>query len=149
MDYCELVSYQKARAVTRGIHSMVKSWPQTYSNQGICRQLFRAASSIGANIAEGHGRHIGREYVHYLIIAQGSANEVDHWLHTAMDCGLGDTKQVQEIIQLNNETRRILAKTISTLSQETRKSLRETPDPYTPNPFTPLPSIDDSNIEDL
>jgi four helix bundle protein len=43
--------------------------------QEISRQLLRSAMSIGANIAEGHGRHEGAEYIHYLIIAQGSANE--------------------------------------------------------------------------
>jgi four helix bundle protein len=125
---------------------MIKSWPQTFSSQEIGRQLFRAAISIGANIAEGHGRHIGKEYAHYLYIAQGSANEVDHWLHTALDCGFGDPKQIQEIIELNIETRKILAKTISTLiKQSAQKSVRETPDPY-----SPLPSIiEDLNIEEI
>jgi len=58
-------------------------------------QLFRSVISIGANIAEGHGRHVGLEYIHYLIIAQGSANEVDHWLNTALDRLIGS------VIELN------------------------------------------------
>ena len=103
--------------------------------QEISRQLFRAASSVGANIAEGHGRHAGQEYIHYLIIARGSANEVDHWLRTSLDCGIGDTQKINGLIGLNNETRKMLTSTIQTLSQkQLTKTLREPPIPYSPNP---------------
>jgi four helix bundle protein len=88
-NYQELIFYQKARHVVKIVDTLVKNWPRTMQAQEISRQLFRSATSVGAKIAEGHGRHQGTEYVHYLIIAQGSANETEHWLHTAQDCGLG------------------------------------------------------------
>ena len=110
----------------------------------ISQQLFRAASSVGANIAEGHGRHAGQEYIHYLIIARGSAYEVDHWLHTALDCKLGDPQNIQDLITLNNETRKMLTSTINTLRrQQSGKSLRETLIPYSPIPSSPNPSEED------
>jgi four helix bundle protein len=74
-DYRDLAFYQKAREVIKGINDLIKTWPKTMQAQEISRQLLRSAMSIGANIAEGHGRHEGAEYIHYLIIAQGSANE--------------------------------------------------------------------------
>ncbi|MBI3738314.1 MAG: four helix bundle protein [Chloroflexi bacterium] len=48
---------------------------------------------------------IGTEYIHYLIIAQGSANKTDHWLHTAIDIGFGIKEKVQIIIELNSKVR--------------------------------------------
>jgi len=44
----------------------------------MAKQLLRAVTSIGANIAEGYGRNEGKEYVRFLQIAYGSANEVDN-----------------------------------------------------------------------
>lgn len=71
--------------------------------------------SIGVNIAEGHGRHEGSEYIHYLIIAQGSANETDHWLHTMTDIGLTSKESTEILINKNNEVRRMLTSSINTL----------------------------------
>jgi four helix bundle protein len=102
--------------------------------------VFRAASSVGANITEGHGRHVGQEYIHFLTIAQGSANEVDHWLTAALDCSLGNLENIKRILALNNETRRMLAATISSLRSQSSMSVHETRAPY-----SPISSYDDYN----
>jgi four helix bundle protein len=133
--YRDLVFYQKGQDVVKGVNKLVKPWPKTMQAQEISGQLFRAATSLGANIAEGHGRHQGREYIHYLIVAQGSANEVDHWLHTALDCGLGLEAEVQQLIGLNNEVRKMLNATISTLKARQSNSTHETSSPYTLSPY--------------
>ena len=94
--------------------------------QEISRQLFRSASSVGANIAEGHGRYEGNEYVRYLVIAQASANETDHWLNTALDIGLGPEETIQSLIALNLEVRKMLSASIKTIrNKSTSKSLRD------------------------
>jgi len=115
-NYQDLIFFQKARKATKDINALIKNWPKTMQAQEISRQLFRSASSIGANIAEGHGRHEGTEYIHRLIIAQGSSNETEHWLYTAQDCGLGPTQQIGAILRLNNEIMRMITTTINTLS---------------------------------
>ena len=125
-SYQELIFYQKARQVAKDINALIGKWPKTMQAQEISRQLFRSASSVGANIAEGHGRHQGTEYIHYLIIAQGSANETEHWLHTAQDCELGPHQQIDQILQINNEVVRMITTTINTLRGKQRtKSIRE------------------------
>jgi four helix bundle protein len=107
-------------------------------SQEISRQLFRAATSVGANIAEGHGRHKGQEYIHYLTIAQGSANEVDHWLNTVLDCRIASVKDLQDLIRLNNETRKMLTSAINTLQKKQNdKVIREGSSPYSPIPYSP------------
>src|SRR5512138_866895 len=111
-NYQELIFYQKARRVVKKMDALIKSWPKTMQAQEISRQMLRAAMSIGANIAEGHGRHHGAEYIHYLVIAQGSANETEHWLHTAQDCQLGTNEEVNEILKLNNEVVRMITAAI-------------------------------------
>ncbi|MBN1665890.1 MAG: four helix bundle protein [Anaerolineales bacterium] len=135
--YRSLNFYRKAQAVVSGVNVLIKSWPRSMQAQEIGRQLFRAAISVGANIAEGHGRHAGKEYIHYLVIAQGSVNEVDHWLHTAQTCHLGPAEKLSELIALNTEVSKMLHTTIQTLRQRDTKSLRESPIPYTPN-LSPL-----------
>ena len=99
--------------------------------QEISRQLFRSATSVGANIAEGHGRHQGTEYIHYLIIAQGSANGTEHWLHTAQDCGLDSMKRIDELVILNYEVVRMITSTINTLREKQKvKQIQEDQQDY-------------------
>ena len=114
-DYKELLFYQKAQQIVIGVDALVKGLPKTMQAQEISRQLFRSSTSIGANIAEGHGRHEGAEYIHFLIIAQGSANETDHWLNTILDIRLSQKEKIQALIEINNEVRRMLTATINTL----------------------------------
>jgi four helix bundle protein len=135
MDYRELGFFQKARQVTKAVDQELRSWPRNIQAQEIAKQVFRAATSIGANIAEGHGRHTGQEYIHFLIIAQGSANEVDHWLNTALDCSIGDSERIRQILGLNLETRKMLSKAITSLRNQIPRSLHEPPAPYSPAPF--------------
>ena len=45
----------------------------------------------------------GNEYARYLVIAQASANETDHWLNTASDVGLGPKEEIRTLIALNLE----------------------------------------------
>ena len=134
MDYRELGSYQKARQVIQATNDELKSWPKTMQAQEIARQVFRTSASVGANIAEGHGRHIGQEYIHFLIVAQGSANEVDHWLNTALDCRIGNSENIKQILALNAEARKMLAATIISLHNQSARSVHEAPIPYPPSP---------------
>ena len=114
-DYRDLIFYQKAREVVKGINHLIKTWSKTMQAQEISRQLLRSAMSIGANIAEGHGRHEGAEYIHYLLIAQGSVNETDHWLNTVVDIGLSPKENIEGLLSKNNEVRRMLTSSINTL----------------------------------
>ena len=145
MDYKELPVYQKARLLVKGIDALVKKFPNTPQAWTVSKQLFASATSIGANIAEGRGRHIGKEYEMFLYYAQGSANEADHWLHTCKDCQLGADAKMDALINLNIEVRKLLSATLTSLqrniAQHGSKTLKEegieylTEDPDLPPDF--------------
>jgi len=73
--------------------------------------------------------------IHFLTISQGSANEVDHWLNTALDCKIGNMENINRLLALNIETRKMLTAAISSLRSQSSKSVHETPGPYSPIPF--------------
>ncbi len=129
MDYKDLPVYQKARLLVKGVDALIKKFPNTPQAWTISRQLFGSATSIGANIAEGRGRHVGKEYEQFLYYAQGSCNETDHWLNTCKDCQLGSESELNALINLNIEVRKLLAATLNSLqrnmAQSGHKNLKE------------------------
>lgn len=130
-DCRDLAFYKKSRLVAQGCDRLIKNWPKSIQAQEIGRKMFRSATSAGANIAEGHGRYTGNEYVRYLVIAQASANETDHWLNTALDIGLGPEQENQSLITLNLEVRKMLSASIKTIrSKNASNSVREEQDEY-------------------
>jgi len=54
---------------------------------GLTAPIRRAATSIAANIAEGHGRETGGAFVRFLRIAQGSLKELE--THIILSSRLG------------------------------------------------------------
>jgi four helix bundle protein len=69
----------------------------------------RAAASIPANIAEGHGRdHLG-DYLHHLSIANGSLTELETHLYLAEQLGTLPGDVAQRLLQRTDEISRMLA----------------------------------------
>jgi four helix bundle protein len=79
-SYRDLQVWQKAMALVVESYSVTRLLPKSES-YGLIGQIQRAAVSIPANIAEGHGReHLG-DYVRHLSFANGSLMELEtHFL---------------------------------------------------------------------
>ncbi|HEY0733467.1 MAG TPA: four helix bundle protein [Herpetosiphonaceae bacterium] len=78
--YRNLIVWQRAQQLALQIMGLVQQVPQSWANAVIVRQIISAATSIGANIAEGHGRYMPGAHRNHLSIARGSTAETDSWL---------------------------------------------------------------------
>ncbi len=87
-SYRNLVLWQRAQEFATDIVKLVDTLPSKRSADSMARQIVRSATSIGANIAEGHGRFTLPAHRNHLSIAKGSACETDSWLDLLHRLGL-------------------------------------------------------------
>ncbi|MFA5308404.1 MAG: four helix bundle protein [Dehalococcoidales bacterium] len=120
MNYKGLIVWQKAHALTLRTIKASESIKRSYASDIIIRQLLRAITSIGANIAEGYGRNEGKEYVRFLQIAYGSANEADNWLNVLKDAALMQPETADELLETDQEIQKMLATLIKRIKEKGR-----------------------------
>ena len=75
-SYRELLVWQKATDFAVECYRFTAPFPKA-ETYGLTSQIRRARVSIPANIAEGYGRGSRKEYVQFLLIAQGSLKELE------------------------------------------------------------------------
>jgi four helix bundle protein len=87
---------------------------------GLRSQLQRAAVSIPANIAEGHGRdHLG-DYLHHLSMANGSLMELETHLQISVRLSYLKPQQIEASTRAASELGRMLAGLIRKLQERQR-----------------------------
>lgn len=80
----DLVAWQKAMALARGIYAATDSMPAK-EQYGLTSQMRRSAVSVPSNIAEGHGRTTDRGFGVFLAQARGSLYELQTQVQLAED----------------------------------------------------------------
>ncbi len=105
--YRDLKVWQKAMELVVESYRLTKLLPRS-ELFGLVSQIQRAAVSIPANIAEGHGReHLG-DYLRSLSIANGSLMELEtHLLLIQRLYRIGD--EAQAALAITNELGRMLS----------------------------------------
>jgi len=88
--YKDLIAWQKGMDLVVAVYGLTKAFPSD-ERFGLTAQVRRAAVSIPSNIAEGYSRKGKRDYLRFLEIALGSANEVETQLMAAMRLGFADS----------------------------------------------------------
>ena len=94
---------------------MARVLPKDRANDILVKQVIRSAASVGANIAEGFGRYKGKEYERFLQVALGSANETEYWLMILAEINPRFSFKIKEIMKINSESIKVLAKSLQTL----------------------------------
>ncbi len=92
----ELRVYQQSEELADAIWDIVLAW-NTLAKDTVGKQMIRSADSIGANIAEGHGRGSYAENRRFVRISRGSLYETRHWLRRAYRRKLLTAEQVQKL----------------------------------------------------
>jgi len=72
--------------------------------KSIADQVIRSASSVPANLAEGHGR-TGRDRLHFWRIAYASAKEVDSHLRLLAHAGVVNRVEADRALEIFDEVR--------------------------------------------
>ena len=84
---------------------------------GMTAQIRRAAVSIPANIAEGHGRESTRSFVQFLRMAQGSLKELETHLLLAQRVSVTTIEAAEPLLRECDEIGRMLRAMIRTLQE--------------------------------
>ena len=82
--------------------ALVQKIPGSY--RSLKDQVIRSASSVPANLAEGHGRS-GRDRQYHWRVALGSAREVDVHIRVLIMAGVVDPQKADEALQLFDSVR--------------------------------------------
>jgi len=118
-SYKNLIVYQKAKQLTIDVIKYFSKFKLPKTQEFLIIQLLRAISSIGANIAEGYGRHYKKSYRQFLSIARGSAFEAEYWLEVVLEINIFDNKKLKEFDERTNELVKILTTMMKKLEQST------------------------------
>jgi four helix bundle protein len=106
-SYRDLQVWQKAMALVVESYSVARLLPKSESF-GLIGQMQRAAVSVPANIAEGHGReHLG-DYVRHLSIANGSLMELETHFLIAVQLAYVTHEQTATAMSMASEVGRML-----------------------------------------
>lgn len=110
-DFKDMRVWSKAHSLTSGVYKATRGFPRE-ELFGLTSQMRRAASSIGANIAEGSGRRSDGELTRFLHIARGSAAELEYHLLLAHDLELLSDISHGVLVKQTDEVQRMLTSLI-------------------------------------
>lgn len=113
-NYRDLHVWSRAMELVEICYRLSRQLPQS-EVYGLTSQIRRAAVSIPANIAEGHGRRSLGEYIQHLSIANGSLKELETHLMIAGRLNYLEEIEVIPALETCAEIGRMLASLIQKL----------------------------------
>ena len=114
-DFKNLAVWQAARRLTKRVYEITSPFPEE-EQFGLKAQMRRASISICSNIAEGRGRGGDPDFRRFLIIAMGSACELECELILSRDLVLIEERQQVTTLGMVTEVKQMLSGLIKRLS---------------------------------
>ena len=119
----DLVAWQRGMDLVAALYQVTKRFPSD-ERFGLRAQIRRAGVSIPSNVAEGYGRRRRDDYVRFLDIARGSANEIQTQLLIALRLDFISAEQMQPAMELVLQEQRILKGLVLGLENSDKKDVK-------------------------
>jgi four helix bundle protein len=98
----DIDAWKKARELTRSVCDATAKGAFALDH-ALRDQILPACVSVMSNVADGHGRGGTREFLQFISMAIGSANEGSSQLYVALDQGYIDNRQFRQLTGLAQE----------------------------------------------
>lgn len=115
-SYRDLEVWKTGIAIARAAYLVTKHLPRD-EIYALTSQIRRAATSVPANVAEGHGRDTTGDFIRGLRIAQGSLKEVETHLEVCVATGLLTLEQTRELVHLCEREGKMIRSLIRSLQE--------------------------------
>jgi four helix bundle protein len=112
--------WQRAQELTDQVLDFIAPLPADRVTNVLCQQVLRSASSVAANIAEGHGRYAAGSYRNHLSIARGSTTETVSWLDLMKRRRLITAEQERSALEKCAEIMKMVTAKMIALDKQTR-----------------------------
>ena len=122
-NHKDLVAWQKGMDLVEMLYRLSAGFPAD-ERFGLTAQIRRAGVSIPSNIAEGFGRSGLPDYLRFLDMAIGSANEVETQLLIVIRLGFLQDVHAQEVLDLTIEIQKILKGLIRSPRRSSKQNVR-------------------------
>src|SRR3989338_5326121 len=105
--YKDLLVWQKSVELAVLVYALTDDFPRQ-EIYGLASQMRRAAVSVPSNIAEGSRRGTAKDFKHFLLIAYGSASELETQIEIAKRLNFGEEAKYHSLELLLREVLRML-----------------------------------------
>ena len=116
-DFRNLIVSESAHQLTLAVCRCTDSFPK-HELYGLTSQLRRCCASIPANIAEGCGKKGNAEFHRFLMIATGSASELDYHLLLSRDLGYLSDVDYRQLNRTLSQLRRQLSALVDKVEKD-------------------------------
>jgi four helix bundle protein len=118
-SYRDLKVWQAAISLAKSVYELTAQFPSA-ELYGLTSQARRAAVSIAANIAEGHGRDTTGAFVQFLRVAQGSLKELETHLILSKELAFAPSDRVTTLLEQCDEIGRMTRALVRSLQEKAR-----------------------------
>ena len=116
-DFRGLKVWEKAHALALQVYGVSAAFPKT-EMFGLTSQMRRASASIPSNLAEGCGRRTDNDLGRFVVIAMGSASELEYQLLLSRDLGYLSGAGYEDLASKVVEVKRMLAALVRRLTTD-------------------------------
>jgi four helix bundle protein len=92
---------------------LIRTLPKETASYVIADQIFRSATSVGANIIEGNAASSKKDFINFYTYSLKSAVETRYWLELLTESGLMNKQRIENYLQEAEELSKILGSIVS------------------------------------